>query len=93
MALVPGGSVSEKSLELNVTAEIIEAVKARLGQALAVGYTTKQEVRNGLDVSINGSGRVIIALQFKAPIRSTTLNGTQVYTYQIATPPRRCYNP
>ncbi len=33
MALVPGGNVSEKSLELNVTAEIIEAVKARLGQA------------------------------------------------------------
>jgi hypothetical protein len=69
--------VSEKALEINVTAELISVIRAKPGCANAfwIGMKQRQEARNGIDGLISKVPRgVPLALQFKSP-RSTPRNG------------------
>ena len=66
----PGKEVSEKSLELNVCAELLQHVRSWPGceKALWFGLTQAQERRKGLDELIRNVGPgVSLMLQFKAP--------------------------
>lgn len=69
-----GKEVSEKSLELNICAELLYHIRTWPGcnKALWYGLTQKQERRTGLDELIRnvGPGDVFM-LQFKAPWRSS----------------------
>ena len=58
--------VSEKSLELNLCAELIQCIRARKGCEGAVwfGMTQRQERRTGLDATVPGH---LLMLQFKSP--------------------------
>ncbi len=60
--------VSEKSLELNVCAEILQIIRTSFPRAVWLGLTQMQERRLGLDELIRnvGPGRHLM-LQFKAP--------------------------
>ena len=61
--------VSEKSLELNLCAELIQCIRARKGCEGAVwfGMTQQQERRTGLDeAAVNAPGHSLM-LQFKSP--------------------------
>ena len=66
----PGKEVSEKSLELNVCAELLQHIRSLPGceKALWLGLTQAQERRTGLDELIRNVGPgVSLMLQFKAP--------------------------
>ena len=66
----PGKEVSEKSLELNVCAELLQHIRSWPGceRALWLGLTQAQERRKGLDELIRNVGPGFsLMLQFKAP--------------------------
>ena len=66
----PGKEVSEKSLELNVCAELLQHVRTwpGCGGALWLGLTQAQERRKGLDELIRNVGHgVAFLFQFKSP--------------------------
>ncbi len=70
----PRRHVSEKSLELNLCAELIQCIRARKGCEGAVwfGMTQQQERRTGLDETmINARGHSLM-LQFKSPYATST---------------------
>ena len=65
-----GKEVSEKSLELNVCAEILQYVRSWPGceRALWLGLTQAQERRAGIDELLRNAGpSVALMFQFKAP--------------------------
>ncbi len=61
--------VSEKSLELNVCAEILRVIRCWPGcqGALWIGLTQQQEREHGIDVLIDNAGGYALMLQFKSP--------------------------
>ena len=64
--------VSEKTLELNVTSAILQAIRKVPGaeRAIWIGFTQAQEDRYGLDERLsNLPNGMYLALQFKAPAR------------------------
>ena len=66
----PGKEVSEKSLELNVCAELLQHIRSWPGceKALWLGLTQAQERRKGIDELIRNVGPGFsLMLQFKAP--------------------------
>ena len=76
--------VSEKSLELNVCAEMLHEIRQRPGcdAALWVGLTQRQESLLGLDAFIRnvGSGQSVM-LQFKSPQASSLVDS--LYKFSI----------
>lgn len=75
--------ISEKTLELNVCAEMLRCLRARpdCRRALWVGLTQKQEREEGLDERLRGAPGVALMLQFKAP--RATSRSENVYTFSI----------
>ena len=70
MIVGPGKEVSEKSLELNVCAEMLQYIRSwpSCEKALWLGLTQRQERRTGLDELIRNVGPgSSLMLQFKAP--------------------------
>lgn len=61
--------VSEKSLELNICAEMLSKIRSwrDCDKALWFGLTQKQERREGLDARIRNADSFSLMLQFKAP--------------------------
>lgn len=79
-----GKEVSEKSLELNVCAELLQRIRAVPGceGALWLGLTQRQERRTGLDEFIHNVGPgVALMLQFKAPWRTSVAD--DLYKFSI----------
>ena len=79
-----GKAVSEKSLELNVCAELLQVIRTWPGceGALWLGLTQQQERRTGLDELIDGVGPgVALMLQFKAPWRTSVVGS--LYKFSI----------
>ena len=66
--------VSEKSLELNVCAELIQCMRARPGCESAVwfGMTQSQERRTGLDETVINAPGHSLMLQIKSPKATST---------------------
>ena len=62
--------VSEKSLELNVCAELLQRIRSwqDCRGAVWLGMTQLQERENGLDQMISNAPGVAMMLQFKAPV-------------------------
>ena len=80
----PGREVSEKSLELNVCAELLQRVRILPGceGALWLGLTQRQERRKGLDEFIDNVGPgVALMLQFKAPWPTSAVD--HLYKFSI----------
>lgn len=80
----PGKEVSEKSLELNVCAEMLQHIRAWPGceRALWLGLTQRQERRTGLDELIRNVGPGFsLMLQFKAPWPSSLVD--DLYKFSI----------
>ncbi len=80
----PGKEVSEKSLELNVCAEMLQHIRTWPGceRALWLGLTQRQERRTGLDELIRNVGPgVSLMLQFKAPWSSSLMD--DLYKFSI----------
>ena len=75
--------ISEKTLELNVCAEMLRCLRARpdCRQALWVGLTQRQEREQGLDEKLRGAPGVALMLQFKAPWVTSRFDS--VYTFSI----------
>lgn len=74
---MPNMIVSEKTLELNVGAELLFLIRAVKGSEAAfwIGMRQDQEAKNGIDELIQNVPKgVHLALQFKAP-RPTPRNG------------------
>ena len=61
--------VSEKSLELNICAELIRCIRSRRGceKAVWLGMTQQQERKSGLDEMVSNARGFSLMLQFKAP--------------------------
>ena len=59
--------LSEKSLELNASAELIEFARKRDRHAYLIGMTQAQETATGTDVGVRSFGFLMAAFQFKAP--------------------------
>ena len=79
-----GKEVSEKSLELNVCAEMLQYIRAWPGcqRALWLGLTQRQERRTGLDELIRNVGPgSSLMLQFKAPWPSSDVD--DLYKFSI----------
>ena len=80
----PGKEVSEKSLELNVCAELLNHIRSwpGCGRALWLGLTQAQERRTGLDELIRNVGYgFALMLQFKAPWPSSKID--HLYKFSI----------
>ena len=79
----PGRQVSEKTLELNVCAELLQQIRARpdCERALWLGLTQRQERHAGLDELIEnvGPGHALM-LQFKAPWPTSTVDYLYKFT-------------
>ena len=76
--------VSEKSLELNVCAELLQCIRSwpRCSRALWFGLTQAQERQEGIDARIRNAGPgVSIMFQFKAPW-ATSLENT-LYKFSV----------
>ena len=76
--------VSEKSLELNICAELLQLIRSRSGcqGALWFGLTQAQERQEGIDARIRNAGHgVSIMLQFKAPWATSWENG--LYKFSV----------
>ncbi len=72
--------ISEKSLELNISENIIRQVRHTHRNAFLYGFTLRQEHGTALDVSINlNSGLSISGLQFKKPVSSSA----GIYRFEI----------
>jgi hypothetical protein len=87
--------VSEKTLELNLAAEILPRLRAspRLSRAYLIGMTQAQERLSGVDASLASDLVVVGAIQFKAPHAPTkrpeyrfTLPGRQLGCLQRLAP-------
>jgi hypothetical protein len=87
--------VSEKTLELNLAAEILRRLRAspRLSRAYLIGMTQAQERLSGVDASLASDLVVVGAIQFKAPHAPTkrpeyrfTLPGRQLGCLQRLAP-------
>ena len=80
----PGKEISEKSLQLNVCAEMLQQIRTWPGcqKALWLGLTQRQERRTGLDELIRnvGTGSSLM-LQFKAPWPSSYVD--DLYKFSI----------
>ena len=80
----PGKEVSEKSLELNVCAEMLQHIRSWPGcqKALWLGLTQRQERRTGLDELIRNVGPgSSLMLQFKAPWPTSVVDS--LYKFSI----------
>ena len=68
--------ISEKTLELNVTAELLQVIRSWPGCAGAywVGMKQDQETRNGLDELIRNAPDFCLMLQFKSPWRDPVVD-------------------
>ena len=80
----PGKEVSEKSLELNVCAELLQHIRSWPGceRALWLGLTQAQERRKGIDELIRNVGAgYALMLQFKAPWPSSLVDN--LYKFSI----------
>ena len=80
----PGKEVSEKSLELNVCAELLQHIRSWPGceRALWLGLTQAQERRRGIDELIRNVGPGFsLMLQFKAPWPSSVVD--DLYKFSI----------
>ena len=80
--------VSEKTLELNVGAEILEYFRKKLNyeKAFLRGLTQKEESIEGVDIFVHiepNSDFFIIAFQFKAPFRNEKENRNTPYPYKF----------
>ena len=76
--------VSEKTLELNLCAEILKYVRPRPGnqKALWIGLTQKQEKLQGLDARIRNFGSGFFSMfQFKAPWATSIVD--DLYKFSI----------
>lgn len=74
--------VSEKTLELNVCAELLTRIRTipGFGHAFWIGMKQDQEARNGIDEVLAGAPRGrYLALQFKAPKKSLGGLGCRYY--------------
>jgi hypothetical protein len=83
--------VSEKTLELNLSAELLQRTRRRapFGQAYLIGMTQAQEHLNGVDAAVMSMGVMLGAIQFKAPLHPGpdahywfALEGTQLANLQ-----------
>ena len=77
-------AVSEKSLELNVCAELLQCIRLwpNCSRALWFGLTQSQEHRMGLDEFVlNVPSNLLLMLQFKAPRASAWGGGS--YTFDL----------
>ena len=80
----PGKEVSEKSLELNVCAELLQHIRSWPGceKALWLGLTQAQERRKGIDELIRNVGPgFALMLQFKAPWPTSVVD--DLYKFSI----------
>ena len=80
----PGKEVSEKSLELNVCAELLYLIRSWPGceSALWLGLTQAQERRRGIDELIRNVGPgFALMLQFKAPWPTSVVD--DLYKFSI----------
>ena len=61
--------ISEKSLELNVCAEMLQCLRGYpdYRKALWIGLTQREECQQGLDTKIRNAGDLALMLQFKSP--------------------------
>ena len=60
-------NTNEKTMELNLTAEILQGVRQTSSNAYANGFTIRNEKKHGLDVSFgNVNGNRMTGIQFKA---------------------------
>lgn len=76
--------VSEKSLELNVCAELLQCIRSRpdCRNALWFGLTQSQEKAKGLDeLMLNVPREVLLMLQFKAP--AAALSSGSPYRFRL----------
>ena len=75
--------VSEKSLELNVCAEMLQDLRdyPNYRKALWVGLTQREERQQGLDERIRNTGDLALMLQFKSPW--ATYYGDNFYKFSI----------
>jgi len=81
-----GREISEKTLELNVCAEILSIFRTHLGfrKAIWCGLTQRQEREKGLDELLRNLGPgVHFMLQFKAPWPTSRVD--TLYTFSINT--------
>lgn len=85
--MAPRKFVSEKTLELNLCAEMLSHLRGPLGfvDAFWIGFTQQQEDRRGLDEVLMGlPPSTHLALQFKAP--NPTVTEGDPYRFKIAIP-------
>ena len=75
--------VSEKSLELNVCAEMLQWLRGYpvYRKALWIGLTQREEREQGLDTKIRNAGDLALMLQFKSPW--STYYGDDFYKFSI----------
>jgi len=85
--------ISERSLEFNTVYEILESIRGVYRNTYVVGYTTRQEAYHGLDISIDIPGYMLMAYQFKAPIKKYLENNVDVYRFRVGDTCARCTNP
>lgn len=81
--------VHEKTLELNLSAEVLSAVRSTFPRAFLLGMTQERESRNGVDAAIQSMRTMLGAIQYKAPLRPRypdewefVLNGLQLVHLQ-----------
>ena len=75
--------VSEKSLELNVCAEMLQWLRGYLDyrKALWIGLTQREERQQGLDARIRNADDLALMLQFKSPW--ATYYGDSFYKFSV----------
>jgi len=75
--------ISEKTLELNACAEMIQHIRSHpgLGKASWHGLTQREERQEGLDAKINNTPGVALMLQFKSPWVTSRVD--RVYKFSI----------
>ena len=61
--------VREKTLELNLSAEVLSSIRVKFPRAFLLGMTQEREGRNGIDAVIQSVHQMIGAIQYKAPFR------------------------
>ena len=75
--------VSEKSLELNVCAEMLQHIRSHLAlrKTSWLGLTQREERQQGLDAKIKNAPGVALMLQFKSPWATSRVD--KVYKFTI----------
>jgi hypothetical protein len=61
--------VHEKTLELNISAEVLDRVRRQYPNAYLIGMTQERENRSGVDSAIQSVRRFLGAIQYKAAYR------------------------